>query len=67
MNTQRNEGHDSGLFSFITGVFVATLLIANIASAGKIISIGPFSFPGGAVLFPLSFIFGDILTEVYGY
>lgn len=53
-------------FPVITGLFVAVLLISNIAST-KIINIGPFVFDGGTLLFPLSYIFGDILTEVYGY
>ena len=50
----------------ITASFVATLLLSNIAST-KIVSIPPFEFDGGTVLFPLSYVFGDILTEVYGY
>lgn len=50
----------------ITGLFVAVLLISNIASS-KIIEIWKFTFDGGTILFPLSYIFGDILTEVYGF
>ena len=50
----------------ITGLFVAVLLISNVASA-KILKFGPFTFDGGTILFPLSYIFGDVLTEVYGY
>lgn len=50
----------------ITGLFVSILIISNIASS-KITSFGPFTFDGGTILFPLSYIFGDILTEVYGY
>lgn len=42
------------------------LLISNIAST-KILNLGLFSFDGGTLLFPLAYIFGDILTEVYGY
>lgn len=55
------------LFSIFTGLFVSTLIISNVASSAKIIAFGPFTFPGGALIFPISFIFGDILTEVYGY
>jgi len=51
---------------FITATFVAILIISNIAST-KILSLGWFSFDGGTIIFPLSYIFGDILTEVYGY
>lgn len=50
----------------ITGFFVAVLIISNVASS-KIINFGFFTFDGGTLLFPLSYIFGDILTEVYGY
>ena len=50
----------------IAVIFVAVLLISNVASS-KILKLGPFDFDGGTILFPLSYIFGDILTEVYGY
>ena len=50
----------------ITGLFVAVHLISNIAST-KIVQIWKFTFDGGTILFPLSYIFGDILTEVYGF
>jgi len=45
---------------------VSVLLISNVASS-KIVDFGWFTFDGGTLLFPLSYIFGDILTEVYGY
>lgn len=50
----------------ISGLFVGVLLISNIASV-KLVNIWSFTFDGGTILFPLSYIFGDILTEVYGY
>ncbi|MCX6137948.1 MAG: queuosine precursor transporter [Ignavibacteriales bacterium] len=50
----------------ITGLFVAVLLISNVASS-KIVQLSLFTFDGGTILFPLSYIFGDVLTEVYGY
>ncbi|MFH1587860.1 MAG: queuosine precursor transporter [Candidatus Diapherotrites archaeon] len=50
----------------ITGLFVAVLIISNIVST-KIVDLGLLVFDGGTLLFPLSYIFGDILTEVYGY
>ncbi|XOU94945.1 MAG: queuosine precursor transporter [Candidatus Kerfeldbacteria bacterium] len=53
-------------FDIILGLFVAVLLISNIAST-KILDLGPFIFDGGTILFPIIYIFGDILTEVYGY
>ncbi len=53
-------------FDLILGLFIAVLLISNIAST-KIVQFGPFEFDGGTLLFPLAYIFGDILTEVYGF
>lgn len=53
-------------YDLIVAIFAAVLLISNL-SATKLISIGPLILDGGAVLFPLIYIFGDILTEVYGY
>ncbi len=53
-------------YDIILGLFVAVLLISNVASS-KVLDLGPFTFDGGTILFPISYIFGDILTEVYGY
>jgi len=50
----------------ISVFFVAVLLISNVASS-KIVDLKWFVFDAGTLLFPLSYIFGDILTEVYGY
>jgi uncharacterized integral membrane protein (TIGR00697 family) len=50
----------------IAMLYVTSLLIANVA-AFKIVQLGPVTFPAGIVIFPLSYIFDDILTEVYGY
>lgn len=50
----------------ITAFFVAVLILSNAAST-KIVELGPFTFDGGTLLFPLAYIFGDVLTEVYGY
>lgn len=50
----------------ISGLFVATLLI-SVSVAGKLFVFGPLVLSASVLLFPLAFIFGDILTEVYGY
>ena len=52
--------------NLITAAFVVVLIVSNIAST-KVVLFGPFTFDGGTILFPLAYIFGDILTEVYGY
>lgn len=54
------------LYPYVLAVFVAVLLISNIA-ATKLIAIGPLITDGGAFLFPLAYILGDILAEVYGW
>ena len=57
----------------IMAVFVTVLVVSNIASSAKIVGWGvslfglPMAFDAGTILFPISYIFGDILTEVYGY
>jgi len=53
-------------FVVVTAVFVTCLITANIIIV-KQISIGGIVLPAGIVIFPLSYVFGDILTEVYGY
>jgi uncharacterized integral membrane protein (TIGR00697 family) len=54
------------LFSFVMVAFVVVLLLSNTVAV-KVTQLGPFYFDGATVLFPLSYIFGDILTEVYGF
>jgi uncharacterized integral membrane protein (TIGR00697 family) len=57
----------------IMALFVTVLLVSNIASSAKIIDWGvslfgiPLAYDAGTLLFPISYIFGDVLTEVYGY
>jgi hypothetical protein len=53
-------------FVFITALFVTCLLTANIVGV-KVWSAGSLVLPAAVILFPFSYIFGDILTEVYGY
>ncbi len=52
--------------TFITVFYVVVLLVSNI-TAVKLTSFLGFTFDGGTILFPLAYIFGDVLTEVYGY
>lgn len=66
---KRSMKHTNGnyrYFSVILAVYVAALLISNIA-ATKLVALGPLILDGGAVLFPLVYIFDDVMTEVYGY
>ena len=57
----------------VTAIFVTVLIVSNIASSAKLVDLGfgilgvRMAFDAGTILFPISYIFGDILTEVYGY
>lgn len=53
-------------YPLITGLFTASLLISNTLDT-KIFLFGPLALPAGIILFPIAYLFGDILTEVYGY
>ena len=53
-------------YDIILAVFAAILLISNLAGT-KLIAFGPIITDGGAILFPISYIIGDVLTEIYGY
>ena len=59
-------------YDFILGAFVCVLLCSNLIGPGKVTTvqlplIGAFTFGAGVLFFPISYVFGDILTEVYGY
>ena len=72
MNESMIENEASGLtkkknfLPVLSGLFIGVLVLSNILAV-KMIQIGPFVFDGGTLLFPFSYIFGDVLTEVYGY
>ena len=53
-------------FVVIAAIFVTCLITANIIAV-KVISLGSVFLPAAIIVFPISYIFGDILTEVYGY
>jgi uncharacterized integral membrane protein (TIGR00697 family) len=59
-------------FDFVMAAFVAILLLSNVIGAGKIATvdlpgIGAWPFGAGILFFPLSYVVGDVLTEVYGF
>ena len=64
------EGRDQNVYTVIALAFVGFLLIANVA-ATKLFALHPFGkeliFDGGALLFPLTYVLGDVLAEVFGF
>lgn len=53
-------------FVVIAAIFVTSLITANVIAV-KVIAVGSLVLPAAVIVFPISYIFGDILTEVYGY
>jgi len=59
-------------FDFVMAAFVTVLLLSNVIGAGKVAVIdlpglGPWPFGAGILFFPIAYVIGDVLTEVYGY
>lgn len=62
-NTERRYRY----YDLAMAAFVAILLCSNIIGAAKLAQIGGFTFGAGVLFFPISYVLGDVLTEVYGY
>lgn len=65
-------GRQFRTFDFVMAAFVTILLLSNVLGAGKVATvplpgIGDWPFGAGILFFPLSYVLGDVLTEVYGY
>ena len=54
-------------FDYVMAAFVAILLLSNLIGASKLATLGGFTFGAGIMFFPISYVLGDVLTEVYGY
>lgn len=54
-------------YDFVMAAFVTVLLCSNLIGASKVCTVFGWTFGAGVLFFPISYIFGDILTEVYGY
>ena len=56
-------------YDFVMAAFVTVLICSNLIGPAKIVQPDwlPFAFGAGVLFFPISYVFGDILTEVYGY
>ena len=54
-------------FDYVMAAFVAILLLSNLIGASKLATLNGFTFGAGIMFFPISYVLGDVLTEVYGY
>ena len=64
---ERHNPRHYKYYDFIMAAFVAVLLCSNLIGAGKSCAIFGLKFAAGNIFFPISYIFGNVLTEVYGY
>jgi queuosine precursor transporter len=62
----RPAARSSPLLLILTALFVTVLLTSNLIAV-KLVAFGPLTLPAAVIVFPLSYLFGDVLTEVYGY
>lgn len=69
----KNESSSFKHLYIVSSLFAVILVISNVASSAKIVSVGlsffsiPLVFDGGTLLFPLVYVLGDVITEVYGF
>jgi uncharacterized integral membrane protein (TIGR00697 family) len=54
-------------YDLVMAAFVTVLLCANLIGASKVARVWGITFGAGVLFFPISYVFGDVLTEVYGY
>jgi len=64
--TTKRELRDFRFYESLVHIFVVVLLVSNLV-AQKLVKLGPFTLSGAQLLFPITYIFGDVFTEVYGY
>jgi uncharacterized PurR-regulated membrane protein YhhQ (DUF165 family) len=70
--TANTKPREYRYYDFVMAAYVCVLLCSNLIGPAKettiqVPGIGPITFLAGVLFFPISYIFGDILTEVYGY
>jgi len=66
MSQPDNRTRPYRYFPWVTAIFVTALIVSNIVAV-KLIQVGPFTLTAALLIFSISYIFGDVLTEVYGY
>jgi uncharacterized integral membrane protein (TIGR00697 family) len=67
IEAERVERGSLRYFDFVMAAFVVVLVLSNVIGAAKISQVGGFTFGAGILFFPVSYVIGDVLTEVYGY
>lgn len=66
-NANSAAGRHFRYYDFVMAAFVAILLLSNLIGAAKLAIVDGYVFGAGILFFPLGYVIGDVLTEVYGY
>ncbi len=66
-NNTKVKSKNYRYYDLIMAAFVTVLLCSNLIGVHKVTTVSGFTFGAGVLFFPISYLFGDILTEVYGY
>src|SRR5258707_3775330 len=68
MSESRSERRSCSYYEFVMAAFLTVLICSNLIGPAKIVQIDGYpAFGAGLLFFPISYVFGDVLTEVYGY
>jgi hypothetical protein len=67
MTSDAPAGKTYRYYDLIMAAFVCVLLCSNLIGVSKVAQVGGITFGAGNLFFPISYLFGDVLTEVYGY
>jgi hypothetical protein len=65
--SSKSRGRSYRYYDLVMAAFVTVLICSNLIGASKICTVKGFTFGAGVLFFPISYVFGDVLTEVYGY
>ncbi len=65
--TETRERRQYEYYDLVMAIFVTVLICSNVIGAAKVATLWGFTFGAGVLFFPISYIFNDVLTEVYGY
>lgn len=67
VNADEIAGGKFRYYDFVMAAFCVVLVLSNVVGAAKVATLGGLTFGAGILFFPLSYVLGDVLTEIYGY
>lgn len=67
VSADRIAGGHFRYYDFVMAAFCVILVLSNVVGAAKVATLGGLTFGAGILFFPLSYVLGDVLTEIYGY